>query len=110
MQLKKLGMVNENNNETASDVDLRDLLFKIRQPTKNSQQQQFTKLLSSIKLDREQEQAKNLKQKNVKKDPTESSYNSLVGSLMSDSMQLDNEKVILGTFIFNFRLKIFFLN
>ena len=86
------------------------MLFKIRQPTKNSQQQQFTKLLSSIKLDREQEQAKNLKQKNVKKDPTESSYNSLVGSLMSDSMQLDNEKVILGTFIFNFRLKIFFLN
>ena len=26
-------------------------------------------------------------------DPTESSYNSLVGSLISDSMNIDNEKV-----------------
>jgi hypothetical protein len=41
-------------------------------------------------------------------DPTESSYNSLVGSLISDSMHIDNEKV--SYFLYFFVIHSFLIN
>lgn len=84
---------------SSNDLSLRDLLFKIRQPPiNNNSQKNISKLFSSIKQQKQeppkeiQKQNMALKHQEQQQDPTELSYNSLVGSLISDSMNIDNEK------------------